>query len=144
MNWIMVSQRVSTLCEELTSTRYSLRLDFATAASYRIAASPAGRSRRSPKKLNSNVFSRGDVNKKNRRRGSDRTGGPEPRIAQIRPIARIAHIAPNCFKYFSEFAFVAAGGFILSDFLKLTIAFFLSPFNAYASPKLSKTFALFG
>ncbi len=31
------------------------------------------------------------------------------------------HIAPNCFKYFSEFAFTLAAGFMLSDFLKFFI-----------------------
>lgn len=38
--------------------------------------------------------------------------------------------APSCFKYFSELALTLAGGFMLSDFLKFAIAFFLSPFIA--------------
>lgn len=38
--------------------------------------------------------------------------------------------APNCLRYFSEFAFTLAGGFMLKDFLKLAIAFFLSPLIA--------------
>src|SRR5690348_10771749 len=54
------------------------------------------------------------------------------------------HIAPNCFKNFSELAFTLAGGFMLSDFLKFAIAFFESPFVTYASPRLSKQFALLG
>ena len=37
-----------------------------------------------------------------------------------------------------------AGGFMLSAFLKLIIAFFLSPFVAYPSPRLSHVFGLVG
>ena len=39
-----------------------------------------------------------------------------------------AYIAPICFINFSELALVGADGFMLSDFLKLAVAFFLSPF----------------
>ena len=35
------------------------------------------------------------------------------------------YIAPSCFRYFSELALVASGGFNARDFLKLVIAFFL-------------------
>lgn len=38
----------------------------------------------------------------------------------------IYHKAPNCFRYFSELAFVLAGGFNANDFLKLMIAFFVA------------------
>ena len=43
--------------------------------------------------------------------------------------------APNCLRYFSELAFTFAGGFIPSDFLKLVIAFFLSPTAVYPLAK---------
>src|SRR5690242_18031180 len=54
------------------------------------------------------------------------------------------YMAPNFFKYFIELAFVASVGFIDKDFLKFFIAFSLSPFIAYASPRLSHAFALSG
>jgi hypothetical protein len=44
--------------------------------------------------------------------------------------SEIAYSTFNSFKNFSEFAFTLGGGFILSDFLKLAIAFFLSPLVA--------------
>src|SRR5688572_4834019 len=43
---------------------------------------------------------------------------------------RYFYNAPNCLRYFSEFAFTLAGGFMLKTFLKLAIAFFLSPLIA--------------
>src|SRR5688572_18186060 len=54
------------------------------------------------------------------------------------------YIAPNCLRYLSEFAFVASFGFKVRDFLKFRIAFSLSPFITYASPRLSQVLALAG
>ena len=43
----------------------------------------------------------------------------------------IDYNAPSCFINFSEFALTGDGGSMLNDFLKLIIAFFLSPFVAF-------------
>ena len=54
------------------------------------------------------------------------------------------HNAPNCFKNSLELALALAGEFTLNDFLKLTIAFFESPFVYISLTKTVETISTLG
>src|SRR5690606_22703524 len=59
-------------------------------------------------------------------------------------VQRKGDIAPSCFRYLSEFARTFGGGVVSNAFLKFLMVHFLSPFVAYASPRLSNVFGVLG